>query len=531
MIQKVNPPPQSAPALDTWGSWSPESPYGRRYYSLEVVQNPIRARMCGFGDKDRRPLAPAAVAKMHVQRPDSSLVDVDEVDCSFFLVTVDLWSADGTKEMNLVLHPTSADRYTPANAPTKTKRRATTSSTAPPSQPSEAQSPVPATPSTSQYQSSSGMTPYMPPATPTFNPQGYPFPTEPSPVQDAASYQTYGPPEATSWSYASQGPSQPYGPPALPSIHTAMGRNDASAGMGEPTSAEVGYSSANPSGETWQVDGSSRSNTEAMPYRTWPTDQHAYPTMDAPTATHGQEVIDPALRGSQMQPPTGQHSSWSSTPVDPYGSRYVPVPSHISSVASSHSAPSQHHTSPIETSMYASASYAQQQQEMQHQQHAQAQTPYQQSQNYTRESTPPSTIPPLPRHTYTRTLVGPLSANACRLLDEHRKPGIFFLFQDLSIRTEGTFRLRLRLMNVGAHPAPDHRAYEVHTDVSPVLAQTFTEPFVVFSAKRFPGVPDTTALSIALGNQGQKLPLRNRNNKQGRKRQRNGSDESGDDSD
>lgn len=22
-----------------------------RYYSLEVVQNPIRARMCGFGDK------------------------------------------------------------------------------------------------------------------------------------------------------------------------------------------------------------------------------------------------------------------------------------------------------------------------------------------------------------------------------------------------------------------------------------------------------------------------------------------------
>jgi hypothetical protein len=44
---------------------------------------------------------------------------------------------------------------------------------------------------------------------------------------------------------------------------------------------------------------------------------------------------------------------------------------------------------------------------------------------------------PLPGHVYTRTLVGPLSANACRLLDEHRKPGVFFLFQDLSIRTEG----------------------------------------------------------------------------------------------
>ena len=41
------------------------------------------------------------------------------------------------------------------------------------------------------------------------------------------------------------------------------------------------------------------------------------------------------------------------------------------------------------------------------------------------------------RHPYTRTLIGPLAANACRLADEHKKPGIFFLFQDLSIRTEG----------------------------------------------------------------------------------------------
>lgn len=47
-----------------------------------------------------------------------------EIDCSFFLVTVDLWSADGKHEMNLVLHPTSADRYVPANTP-KGKRRGT----------------------------------------------------------------------------------------------------------------------------------------------------------------------------------------------------------------------------------------------------------------------------------------------------------------------------------------------------------------------------------------------------------------------
>ncbi|KIJ37422.1 hypothetical protein M422DRAFT_260093, partial [Sphaerobolus stellatus SS14] len=93
-----------------WGQWVRD-----RHYSLEVSQHPIRARMCGFGDKDRRPLAPAAVAKMIVRRDDNSIVDVDDIDVDFFVVTVDLWSADGTQEMNLVLHPSSADRYLPAH--------------------------------------------------------------------------------------------------------------------------------------------------------------------------------------------------------------------------------------------------------------------------------------------------------------------------------------------------------------------------------------------------------------------------------
>ena len=40
----------------------------------------------------------------------------------------------------------------------------------------------------------------------------------------------------------------------------------------------------------------------------------------------------------------------------------------------------------------------------------------------------------------------------------------------------------------------------VHTNVSPVLAQTFTAPFVVYSAKRFPGVPgeSSSPRSVAL---------------------------------
>jgi len=170
-------------------------------------------------------------------------------------------------------------------------------------------------------------------------------------------------------------------------------------------------------------------------------------------------------------------------------------------------------SSPIDTpSGYASASYTQNQ-------------PYYQPTHAPEAFQSSGSTIPLPRHTYTRTLVGPLCANASRLLDEHRKPGIFFLFQDLSIRTEGVFCLRIRLMNVGASPAPEPGAVRVHNDTSTVLAQTFTDSFTVFSAKRFPGVPDTTALSIAFGNQGQKLPLRNRHGSaKTRKRQRSVSD-------
>ena len=278
------------------------------------------------------------------------------------------------------------------------------------------------------------MTPYMPPATPTYTAQGYPFPSEPTPVQDPSGYPSYAPAEAASWNYPSQAsidrPSQPY----------------------EANAAEVGYTNSSSSAETWPVDGPSRSNSEAMPYRTWSHEQHAYPAMENAAVAHGQDVIDPALRAPQMQPTPGQHPSWSPGPIDPYG-RYnlVPVPSQISPVPSS--APA-HHPSSVETSMYASASYVQQQQEQQHQQQAQSQTTFH-NQTYPRESTPPSTIPPLPRHTYTRTLVGPLSANACRLLDEHRKPGIFFRFPDLSVPTEGKCSHGCRIL----HAYPPMRTF------------------------------------------------------------------------
>ncbi|PPQ65372.1 hypothetical protein CVT24_011482 [Panaeolus cyanescens] len=464
-----NTPSMRQDGPEEWGHW-----IGTKHYSLEVVQHPLRARMCGFGDKDRRPLAPAAVAKMIVKRDDDSIVDVDDVDCSFFLVTVDLWSADGKHEMNLVMHPSSADRYVPSHNASKTRRRGASTS-APPTRPSGNQTPLARSSPPPQYRpgDQSQGTPAPLSAHTPYNNQGFYNTTTNG--DTAANYPpnaSYAsqPSESASWAYPqSQGTppdrSTGFPPPILPSIHSF---------------ARTG--TATPS-ESWP-----ESEPEVLPYRAWNTDT-AYGSVDG----FSNSQVDPALRTSNSSEPSRDGAIWSQTGFNS-------------------SNPD------LDQSSVASGQY-----------HQPAYSQFPQPVSGPDGGFTPASMPPLPRHNYTRTLVGPLSANACRLLDEHRKPGIFFLFQDLSVRTEGTFRLRMRLMNVGASPAPDIGASRVHTDVSPVLAQCFTNQFTVHSAKRFPGVPDTTALSIAFGNQGQKLPLRNRHGSSKRRR-RGGSDSDDDDS-
>lgn len=248
---------------------------------------------------------------------------------------------------------------------------------------------------------------------PGYNPQGYPFPPQQPPVQEQNTFQPvapYGPsPEAPTWGYQS---AQQYSPAVQ-----SLTRTDSS-----PTqdTAEVTYNSSNPT----PVDGGwtpPRDGDGEMTYHTWPGTER-FPPLDTSPST-----IDATLRNPPVQSSPGG-TSWPAG-VDHYAqARYNTY--NPPQLAGQGPQPPQSQPQ-IDTSIYASASYAQ------HQQEQQAQAQYNQGKTFPQESTPPSTIPPLPRHTYTRTLVGPLSANACRLLDEHRKPGIFFLFQDLSIRTEG----------------------------------------------------------------------------------------------
>ncbi|KAL7271822.1 hypothetical protein RUND412_005391 [Rhizina undulata] len=293
MLQNIQPPSQSCRG-------------DGRIYSLEVKQQPIRARMCGFGDKDRRPITPPPCVRLVVKDAATGKeVDINEVDTSFYVLTVDLWSADGTREVNLVRHSATSPSISAA-----------TSSSYPPPPPT-------------------------PPPHP--HPQAHHHP-HPQQLQHPGYSQSIPPPN----------PYPGYPPP--------------------------------------------------------PTQQNYY-----------------------------QHPA---APQGYYQSMHAPPP---------------------------------------------PQQPPQQT----------------PSGMFTRNLIGSLSASAFKLTDPDNKIGVWFILQDLSVRTEGSFRLKMNFVNVGRGDGAG-----LNTGSAPVLASAFSEVFQVYSAKKFPGVIESTNLSKCFATQGIKIPIR-----------------------
>jgi hypothetical protein len=123
---------------------------------------------------------------------------------------------------------------------------------------------------------------------------------------------------------------------------------------------------------------------------------------------------------------------------------------------------------------------------------------------------------------FTRNLIGSLTTNACLLRDEKKTPGIWFILQDLSVRTEDWFRLKATFFNLGVPANPGMqgggpRPLVLTKDTVPTLAEIFSSPFQVFSAKKFPGVIESTELSKEFAKQGVKIPIRKENGGKGRR--------------
>jgi len=115
---------------------------------------------------------------------------------------------------------------------------------------------------------------------------------------------------------------------------------------------------------------------------------------------------------------------------------------------------------------------------------------------------------------FTRNLIGSLTVNAAKLSDDKGKCGYWFVLQDLSVRTEGDFRLRMNFIDVGIMATPSAKDPTLNRGRAPVLAHVFSNPFKVFSAKKFPGVIESTELSKTFAKQGVKIPIR-KDNKDG----------------
>lgn len=114
-----------------------------------------------------------------------------------------------------------------------------------------------------------------------------------------------------------------------------------------------------------------------------------------------------------------------------------------------------------------------------------------------------------PLYPWTRMLEGRLvaSANVARDLDGSR--ACFFVFTDLSIRQEGQFRLAFKLLALGPPPPPSNSAGGEGPGTGHVLAEALTQPFTIYSPRRFPGMTESTELAKCLARQGIQVPVRN----------------------
>ncbi|CAG8561674.1 7898_t:CDS:2, partial [Cetraspora pellucida] len=95
----------------------------------------------------------------------------------------------------------------------------------------------------------------------------------------------------------------------------------------------------------------------------------------------------------------------------------------------------------------------------------------------------------------TRSTTGSVVSSLYHLKDIDNSDAGFFVFPDLSVRMEGTYRLKLSLFEI-----IDREVYHCKS--------IFSEIFIVYSAKRFPGMEESTFLSRSFADQGLKIRIR-----------------------
>ncbi|KAJ3207261.1 hypothetical protein HDU67_007589 [Dinochytrium kinnereticum] len=96
-----------------------------------------------------------------------------------------------------------------------------------------------------------------------------------------------------------------------------------------------------------------------------------------------------------------------------------------------------------------------------------------------------------------QTLLGSLAVPCTILTDLDGSEGMFFVFHDLSVRAQGTYRLRFQVVDADGSKK-----------VSSSKAIAWSNVFEVFSPKVFPGMTESTALSRSFAKQGLPIHIR-----------------------
>jgi len=94
-------------------------------------------------------------------------------------------------------------------------------------------------------------------------------------------------------------------------------------------------------------------------------------------------------------------------------------------------------------------------------------------------------------------LVGTVVSSLYSLKDTDNSQGGFFVFGDLSVRKEGTYRLEFILYELKLQ---DKECW--------LLTRTTSDPFIVYAHKLFPGIEESTFLTRSFSDQGVRLRLR-----------------------
>ncbi|KAL7416864.1 velvet factor-domain-containing protein [Mrakia frigida] len=100
-----------------------------------------------------------------------------------------------------------------------------------------------------------------------------------------------------------------------------------------------------------------------------------------------------------------------------------------------------------------------------------------------------------------RNIFGNLIAPAVCLTDLDDEAGLWFIYQDIAIRTEGVYSLRFSLVDLDSR-TPDSQAH------APILAECFSNPLTIYAPRNHPGVPPSTKLAKHFVSQGYRLSLK-----------------------